>query len=65
MHSGAPVAQKPNRPPTPFGRNSLTYPLFAASVKWMDSSTLDDRRVAWAQCGLCDVDVLTEMKRCG
>ena len=31
MHSGAPVAQKPNRPPTPLGRDSLTYPVFAAS----------------------------------
>jgi hypothetical protein len=30
MHSGAPVAEKPNRPPTPFGRDSLTYPAFAA-----------------------------------
>ena len=26
-----PVAQKPNRPPTPVGRDSLTYPVFAAS----------------------------------
>ena len=26
------VAQKPNRPPTPFGRGSLTYPVFAESV---------------------------------
>ena len=30
VHSGAPVAQKPNRPPTPFGMESLTYPVFAA-----------------------------------
>jgi len=27
---GAPVAQEPNRPPTPFGRDPLTYPVFAA-----------------------------------
>jgi len=26
-----PVAQKLNRPPTPLGRDSLTYPSFAAS----------------------------------
>ena len=31
MHSGAPVAQKPNRPPTPLGRESLAYPVFAAT----------------------------------
>tara|TARA_Y100000758_G_scaffold119127_1_gene83777 strand:- start:407 stop:673 length:267 start_codon:yes stop_codon:yes gene_type:complete len=30
MHSGAPVAQKPNRLPAPFARESLTYPVFAA-----------------------------------
>jgi len=35
MHSGAPAAQKPNRPPTPFGMESLTYPVFAASGKWV------------------------------
>ena len=30
MHSGAPpAARKPNRPPTPFGMESLTYPVFA------------------------------------
>ena len=64
MHSGAPVAQKPNRPPTPFGRDSLTYPPFSASGNWEDSSPLDDRRAAWAQCGLPDIDALPEMKRC-
>ena len=26
-----PVTQEPNRPPTPVGRDSLTYPVFAAS----------------------------------
>ncbi len=30
-----PVAQKLNRPPTPLGRDSLTYPLFAAMGKWV------------------------------
>ena len=30
-----------------------------------DSSTLDDRRVPSAQWGVRDVDVLSEMKRCG
>ena len=31
MHSGAPVAQERTDPPTPFGRDSLTYPLFTAT----------------------------------
>ena len=31
LHSGAPVAQEPNRSPTPFGMESLTYPVFAAT----------------------------------
>ena len=62
---GAPAAEKPNRPPTPFGRDSLTYPLFTATGFRGDSSPLDDRRAAWAQCGLRDVDVLPEIKRCG
>ena len=31
MHSGAPVAQERTDPPTPFGRDSLTYPVFAAT----------------------------------
>jgi len=29
MHSGAPVAQERTAPPTPLGRDSLTYPAFA------------------------------------
>ena len=31
MHFGAPDAQEPNRPPTPFGRDSLTYPPFTVT----------------------------------
>ena len=48
---GAPVAQEPNRPPTPLGMDSLTYPPFAASGKWVlcnrnstrDSQALEPR----------------------
>jgi len=52
-------------PPTPFGRDSVTYPVFTAMGFREYSPPLDDRRPAWAQCGLRDVDVLPEMERCG
>ena len=66
MHSWGPSGHPGTEPtPTPLGVDSLTYPLFTATGFRGDSSPLDDRRAAWAQCGLRDVDVLPEMKRCG
>ena len=53
MHSGAPVAQKLNRPPAPFGREFLTYRVFA---QWVIGRSTRQIRTT-------DTEIVAEMRR--
>ena len=60
MHSGAPIAQEPNRPSTPFGLESLTYRVFARWVIWRSTRQIRTTppgvgRWDWRDDGYLDV----------